>query len=259
MAPRSVSLGRSKLSVQAREVFRHPVEMLYRVRGRVELAREKGGVAYSATDDWESNLHEALGATWPCPLTARFGEIWTSIASTIEDIGRGHDADPAFARALWCIANHTEPDRVVELGVGRGISTRLLLEAMGTDTAGRLWSIDLPPLLEGWRTSVAAAVPQPLRGHWTYVRGPGRRKLSPLLRSLGDIGLLVHDALHTAPTVERELGLAWPHVRPGGWLVIDGIQRSDAFRVFVEAHQPKRVIIGVHEQKQGFLGLIRRN
>jgi len=259
MSPRSTSLGRSKLSVQAREVFRHPVEMLYRVRGRVELAREKGGATYSATDDWEPKLHETLGAAWPCPLRARFEDIWASIASTIEDIGRGHDADPAFARALWCIANHMGPDRVVELGVGRGVSTRLLLEAIGTDKAGRLWSIDLPPLLEGWRTSVAAAVPQSLRERWTYVRGPSRLKLSPLLRLLGNIDLLVHDSLHTAPTVERDLGIAWPYVRHGGWLVIDGIQRSDAFRVFVETHQPKRVIIGPHEQKQGFLGLIQKD
>jgi len=67
-------------------------------------------------------------------------------------VGRGtyggwDDADPAFARAAWCLARHLRPQHVVETGVGRGVTSRAVLEALERNGHGHLWSMDLPPAL----------------------------------------------------------------------------------------------------------------
>ena len=256
MTPRSSSLGTSKASVRAKSAILHPVETVHRIGGRIEIAREAGARRYDETDGWERRLHIVLGAPWPCPDRAGFDERWQSLSEALSNLGWGHDADPVFARVVGCVVLHARPAKVVELGVGRGVTTRFILQAMATYDDGALWSIDLPPLLEGWRSSVAEAVPPDMRRGWTYVRGASRTKLPRLLRQLQEIDLFVHDSLHTAPTVARDLSRAWPRVRPGGVLLVDGIQRSDAFGVFTSAHPGETHLIGAHEQKDGWLGIM---
>src|SRR5205814_339787 len=195
VSPRSSSLGRSRPSVQIVNAVRHPIEMVYRVRGRMELARERarGDRVYAPTPAWEEAYHVALGAPWPCIHMARFNDAWAALAGELQGTGQGHDADPALARAVWCGALHAQPSRAVEVGVARGVSTRFLLEALAANGNGKLWSVDLPPLLEGWRSQVAVAVPSRLRGSWEYVRGPSSRVLPRLLEQLGEIDFFLHD------------------------------------------------------------------
>jgi hypothetical protein len=235
--------------------------MVYRVRGRMELARERarGDRPYTPTPAWEKAYHRALGAPWPCDHIARFHDIWRALADDLQGMGHGHDADPALARAVWCGVIHTQPDRAVEIGVARGISTRFLLEAIAANGKGRLWSIDLPPLLEGWRAQVAVAVPPGVRGSWEYVRGPSGRVLPRLLERLGEIDFFLHDGLHTEPTLERELPTAWSRARSGAALLVDGIHRSEAFRAFGERAHPATTIIAPHEEKRGYLGIVLKD
>jgi hypothetical protein len=61
-----------------------------------------------------------------------------------------YDADPVMARSLWCAVCHLQPRSMVEAGVARGVTSWIILEAVAGNGAGRLWSIDLPPLNEPW-------------------------------------------------------------------------------------------------------------
>ena len=45
--------------------------------------------------------------------------------------------------------------------------------------------------------------------------------------------LFIHDSLHTTVNVLFELRRAWPHVRPGGAVVVDDVDINDGFRIFV--------------------------
>ena len=147
---------------------------------------------YAIDDEWEANLHEAIGAPWPCPTHDRFEAMWretiTSVQARVRDVGRGAfgkegwaDGDTALARIVYCMTLHMQPEHLLETGVARGITTRFVLEAIAENGHGHLWSIDLPPPGEPEiHDQIGMAIPDRLRPLWTYVSGSSRRRLRPL-------------------------------------------------------------------------------
>lgn len=226
--------GFTYLARAARLAISHPREGLDRIRNRLELATggSSGPGSYTADAAWRRTLeqHLAPGAAAPAE---QFDRLWAEFAGDVATSGlppgEGHDADPAFARAVWTLALALRPSRVVETGVARGIVTRFLLDALERSGQGLLWSIDLPPVSNAWHEHAAAAVPLAKRERWTYLRGSSRRRLPGLLAELGTIDLFVHDSLHTARNMRFELELAWAHLAPGGAIVADDVQENAAF------------------------------
>jgi predicted O-methyltransferase YrrM len=216
----------------------HPVESITRIRQRHDLRRFSADnqVDYGASDDWLEELHARLELPGGCPDAQRFDEVHAELERSLPNFPYADDADAAFARALWCIARHARPAEVVETGVARGVSSRFLLEALASNASGRLWSVDLPPLMEGFHESVGTAVPDALRERWTYIRGPSRRELPRLLEAIGPIDMFVQDSVGTRPTVLAELELAWNALRPQRWMVVNAVNRSDALAQFLAAH-----------------------
>ncbi len=203
-------------------------------------------VPYEVEEDWGPPVHKILGATWPCPELLSAQALWAEICDCLRsqglDVGRGSyagvysDADPALAAATWCSVRHLQATKVVETGVARGVTTRMVLEAIGDDDNGHLWSVDLPYLFStNVHDQTAVAVPARLRQRWTYVRGSSRRRLKPLLAKVGPIDLFVHDSLHTVRNMRFEMEAAWAALRPGGVMLIDDVDKS-AFRDFSHKH-----------------------
>jgi predicted O-methyltransferase YrrM len=125
------------------------------------------------------------------------------------------------------------PGKVVETGVARGVTTRFLLEALERNGSGRLWSIDLPPLIErGLRSQTAAAVPDSRRTRWQYVEGSSRRRLPRLLAELGEIDLFVHDSIHTERNLRFEFDRAAAVMGRHGALVCDDVHLNAGFRAY---------------------------
>jgi hypothetical protein len=226
-------------------VARDPAEALDRVRSKLEhradrrTPRPEPGT-YEASPDFDRRLHERLGVALPCAAAAEFAATWSEIAESLvassSFIGAwAHDADENLARTLWCLVRHLRPPRVVETGVARGITTRILLEALDRNGTGRLWSIDLPLVRTPWHDQTAAAVPDSRHPRWTYVRGSSRRRLPGLLAELGGIDIFVHDSAHTEANMRFEFETAWSALRPGGALVSHDIQRNAAFADFAAA------------------------
>jgi predicted O-methyltransferase YrrM len=236
---------------------RHPLEAIDRIRGRIELRREgQAATPPRANPDWQRVLHGSLGQAWPCGETYMFRELWKGIEQELHEAGIGHDADPAVAAALWCIARHTSTTRVVETGVARGVTSRVLLEALGPE--GKLWSVDLPPLLPDWFDQVGLAVHERLRSRWRYVRGSSRRWLPRVLTGVESLDLFVHDSLHTRPTMTFELDLAWDHLRPGGFILADDVDRNEAFAEFCSRSDCEWSLVAPHQRKSHFFGLARK-
>jgi hypothetical protein len=120
--------------------------------------------------------------------------------------GEYSDAEMSLARAAWCTVLHLRPSVVVETGVARGVTSRIVLEGLDRNDHGQLWSIDLPHLFEqNLHAQTAAAVPDSFRRRWTYIAGSSRRRLPSLLRSLGQVELFIHDSLHTARNTRFEM------------------------------------------------------
>jgi hypothetical protein len=203
-------------------------------------------IGYVAALDWEDALHRRLGMSSEAVVEG-FWPLWSTVVETLRTQGMAvgpfsfyewNDGDAGFVRAIWCLIRHLRPINVVETGVAHGMTSRFILEALETIGAGKLWSIDLPPLNPMTRQEVGVAVRQtgvPV-DRWTYIAGTSRRRLPALLSRLGRIDLFIHDSMHSNRNVMFELEYAWRYLSAGGVIVVDDIDANPAFDTFTKAH-----------------------
>lgn len=260
-----------RLTRAAAVVIRDPVEGVERIREKLadETARWARSSSLSADPEWQASMHSLLGLQWPCDEVSTFEELWREIVDGLQDkgltIGRGtysgwDDADPGLARAAWCLTRHEHPEVVVETGVARGFTSRMILEAIEAQGYGRLYSIDLPPPLDQGRLAneTGAAIAENLKRRWTLIVGSSRRRLPVLLRELGTIDMFVHDSRHTRRNILFELRLAWTALRPGGFLLADDIHGTVAFEETLAAFGNPPAIVCASEDQAGRFGVIRK-
>jgi predicted O-methyltransferase YrrM len=219
--------------------------------------------AYRTTDPSEA-INQLAGATnfrgaaqheesALAEIEARVRE--QAIMSTIRPFGSFHDGDTALARFCYATARILRPKFAIETGVGYGVTTAYLLQALDVNGQGRLDSIDLPPLGEDADTSVGSFIPQKLRSRWTLHRGTTRRLLGPLVHSLHKIDLFVHDSLHTYRNMTMEFDLAWEALRPGGVMIADDIEGNRAFLELAEREDVAASFVIREEQKASLFGV----
>jgi hypothetical protein len=256
----------------ARSVLLHPRQGAERVRGRIDRRHDQHELAaagtpaamlYRAGRDEAARLHAALGAEWPCEAAAEFGPAWDAMVDDLSAAGvqvgmasyaGWNDSDRTFAAAIWCVIAHLRPAQVLETGVAHGLTSRVILEAMGRNRAGELWSIDLPATDPALHREIGVAVPAQLRSRWHYIEGTSRDRLPGVLDDLGEIEVFVHDSLHTGRNTRFELDRAWPRLRTGGAAVVDDIDHSLAFRDFVARAHPASWIAARHVTGPGLWG-----
>lgn len=216
--------------------------------------------------DVERQVHERLGLPWPCPERVAFDRLWAALLDSAAErglaVGRGayggwDDADPRLAGLAWCLVRHRRPERVVETGVARGFTSATILSALARNGRGRLWSIDLPPLIEsGLADETGAVVPAAARGRWTLLRGSSRRVLPELLDELGAVDLFVHDSMHTTRNVSFELEQAWPGLAAGGVAVVDDVERNRGYGRFTRSHHDAVAMLGAAADDNALIGCL---
>jgi len=250
---------------------RDPLDGLERARERVVPIRRSPQPSSGLSSDsaGDEQLHALLGIDWPCEITNPFNSLWRSILNSLElqglECGRRaycgwDDADPGFARAAWCLTRHRAPGAVVETGVARGLTSRVILEALHANRSGRLCSIDIPPptMEPSARRQTAAAVSEGVKRRWTLIYGSSRHRLPRLLRELGAIDLFVHDSRHSDRNVSFELTRAWAALTPGGFLLVDDVHRNGAFMPCVKRFGDPPAIVCRSDDGMGFFGVIRK-
>jgi len=180
-------------------------------------------------------------------LGARFGdvgevlkepalrELEESTQRLLADIRHGDTytpywaADSVMARLCYLACRLIEPETVVETGVAYGVSSAFILRALEMNGRGKLHSVDLPPLRRGYERFWGIAVPEELRGRWRLHRGTSASVLPWLFKEEPTVDLFVHDSLHTHRNMRREFDALWPHLREGGLLLADDVERNRAF------------------------------
>jgi predicted O-methyltransferase YrrM len=254
-----------------RAIALQPYEGVERAVERIAIWRDRLRPTwrYEVTDEVEERVHRLIGADWPCrewtAFEAVFGAAAEELAARGLRIGRGafdgwDDGDARYCRLAWCLARHLHSARIVETGVAGGLSSRVLLEAIERNGGGRLWSIDLPPLLDAdLARETAAAVPQRLRAYWTLLRGSSRRLLPRLAAELHQVDLFLHDSLHTTRNVRFELEHVWPALAPGGAALIDDLDRNTATGEFLERHPEATAAIGASTDERTLIGCLIKN
>jgi hypothetical protein len=242
----------------------HPLVVARALPGHVRM-QLKSDPGYEVDEAWDEHLHDLLGAAWPCPqrqlLTDLVADIGALLAASGLDYGRhaygGYsDGDSSLSRAAWCTILHASPGVVVETGVARGVTSRVMLEAMRRNDRGHLWSIDLPhPFDRRLHAQTGAAVTDALRSRWTYLEGPSSQHLPALVTGVGQVDLFIHDSLHTARNTLFEMNQAASAMPPGGVMLIDDISTHQGFAVFARQHPWYRTIVCPSADRQGLFGI----
>jgi hypothetical protein len=257
-----------RLQRAARLFMDNPVETALYIPERFG-GRHDYAPSYTPDADWEARLHQWLGAAWPCPEGETLDRLMRDVESELQaqglrwgrlTYGEYSDAEKSMARAVWCSVLHQRPSVVVETGVARGVTSRIVLEALKRNDRGHLWSIDLPhPHDKQLHAQIGAAVPASDRGRWSYVEGSSRRRLPSLLRSVNKVDLFIHDSLHTARNTRFEMERTLRALVSGGIMIVDDISPHQAFAEFARDFPQLDTLICPHSDKTGsFFGLVHK-
>jgi predicted O-methyltransferase YrrM len=152
---------------------------------------------------------------------------------------------------VYILIRHLRPAVMVETGVFDGHSTALALSALQCNASGVLISIDLPassPIVGSTHAMEDTAlppgrdpgwiIPEALRSQHQLLFGDAAQLLPSVLAQFQAIDIFMHDSLHTYDHMLLEYRMAWPKLRPGGFLLSDDVFWSAAFHQF--ARQQKR-------------------
>ncbi|MGQ0549365.1 MAG: class I SAM-dependent methyltransferase [Armatimonadota bacterium] len=173
----------------------------------------------------------------------------------------------AFLEACYAVVRLLKPTVVLETGVAHGYSTAAILQALEDNERGTLCSVDLPMFRPGVTSYTGGAIPQRLRasGRWQLLLGPDRRVLPAVLNRVGPVDVFFYDSDKSYEGMLRAWRLLWPHMRPGGVLMVDDVQEHDAFLDFADAQGLAALIIpkptrrGVYRwDKVYYVGLLHK-
>jgi hypothetical protein len=235
------------------------------IRQWYQWHRRGDGPGFVADEAWDEALHQALGAPWPCPPDPALEEVLADIGAVLEARGWGFgrdtygwyaDGDRSLCRALWCVLLHTRPEVVVETGVAHGVTSRVVLEAMGHNDLGHLWSIDLPfPFDHRLHGETAIVLTDECRPRWSYLEGSSKQRLPGLLGEVGHLEMFVHDSLHTAENTLFEMEQAASAMSAGGVMLVDDIDTHTGFATFAQRHPGYQTIICPSGDRHGMFGI----
>jgi len=139
------------------------------------------------------------------------------------------------------------PECIVETGIANGVSSSYLLLALQKNGRGCLHSVGLPdPAFLPAGKDPGWLVPQWLRDPWQVHLGDAREILPRLLAEIGNIGIFIHDSLHTYDHMTWEFETAYPHLQSGGLLFSDDALWNDSFNDFARRMlMPAKILRGV--------------
>ena len=178
------------------------------------------------------------------------------------------NSNPFFTFGYYCflyvVSRVLRPSVVVETGVGAGLSSTFILQALNDNHKGNLYSIDLPKatyttekgeeidestlipeksMRSGW------LIPESLRDRWELLLGKSKDSLPSLLKRLKHVDLFFHDSEHTYENMFWEYQTAWQYVTKGGVLASHDVDMNNAFADFSKTVNHEPVII----RKYGFI------
>ncbi len=178
-----------------------------------------------------------------------------SPADTSSPIRAQNDASLELQRLVYCLTSLRRPDNVVEIGVGRGATTRAILLALQRNQKGHLYSIDFPALRRRYAQQIGDLVPEELRKRWSLILGPSQHELRKLLKKIGAVDLFVHDGAHSYHIQRADYECAVERLGPGGYLISDDVN-NESFEEVAASNRLHRFF--VRQSKKDPIGVAIR-
>lgn len=152
-----------------------------------------------------------------------------------------YNSGPRFLDFLEKVVLQFEPQVVVETGVAHGLSTKRILDAFeqrSNQISGskmHLHSIDIDTrtkhsFLEADR-------------RWSFHLLSENQTLDKILADIGPFDMFVHDSDHGYENQFREYSVAWELLNPGGVLLSDDVNWSNAFYDFARKVAAEPVLL----------------
>jgi hypothetical protein len=263
--PSSTQTRYPKMALRLAQAFvSDPVGVFRALPGHVRMQMWRDVPGHS-DPSWDEHMHELLGAPWPCPEAEQFNALLSETAARLmtkgltvgrQAYGGYSDGDASLGRAAWCAVRHIRPAVVVETGVARGVTSRIVLEALERNANGRLWSVDLPhPFDHSIHNETGAAVTDALLPRWNYVEGSSQRRLPQVIRDVHQVDVFIHDSLHTARNTRFEMDHVAAVMPVGGVMLVDDISTHDGFATFTRDHAEFQAIVCPSTDGKGQFGI----
>jgi hypothetical protein len=136
-----------------------------------------------------------------------------------------HPTEPHWGRrAGWyALVRATEPEHVVETGTHLGLGSCVIAAALLRNGHGRLTTIDVD-------SDAGYLITEP----WASVIDRRIGSSVDELASLRDVGMFLHDSLHTYDYETSELAAVGPNLRPGAIAMSDNAHDSSALSDWAE-------------------------
>lgn len=165
---------------------------------------------------------------------------------SFEDIFENNILTYYYFSHLYSLCRLIKPSIIIETGVGAGISSTYILQAIEDNGFGKLYSIDFPKAIYSiennrvvnagfWlpdNQSSGWIIPTNLKENWELILGKSIEKLLPLLKQVGSIDLFFHDSEHTYQNMMFEYNAAWPYLNKQGILASHDVNWNNAFTDF---------------------------
>jgi hypothetical protein len=201
---------------------------------------------------WEKKLKKAKEMF---SSKKEFTDFTTFLKNINEEIIQEKNSSvEAYYIILYFIIRFRKPDIIVETGVERGASSLFLLQALEDNNKGKLYSIDLPNVsyisssgreLQGnmQKKTTGICVPKSLHKRWKLILGDSKKELPILLNKISTVDVFVRDDEHTFESMIQEFEQVFPYLRPNGIIISDNVDTNNAFNLFSEKTNSKKIIL----------------
>jgi hypothetical protein len=167
----------------------------------------------------------------------------------------GYRAGLAHLHAIYSIVRSVRPRYSLEIGVGAGVSSTIILQAIKMNRYGVLYSLDygdreIRALLRG--RNLGWMIPQQLRTNWVLVNQSFEAAFLRLITSLGEIQFVLHDGSHSYMDMKREAESAITNIACGSVFAMDDAHCNNAFSEVSNKLQLRAILLG------GRLGLAHK-
>jgi len=224
------------LPLRAGYVVRYDARLVGRSLGWLIRGRETHNLSYDLDDLNRDQLCWFVAAI----TGAEIGQVraWTQELDKDEDL-RGEmtrrlasnpfhrigPAEPHWARRYgwYALIRAIEPEHVVETGTHLGLGSCVIAAALLRNGHGRLTTIDVD-------ADAGYLIAEP----WASVIDRRIGSSVDELTGLRDIGMFIHDSLHTYEYESAELTAVQPNLRPGAIVMSDNAHDSAALSDWAE-------------------------